>query len=166
MTRHDAATQRIGKPRRRNSSMIVIVIGAALLVVALALGASSARTLSRSIITMGHVTDLVASRGSKGGTVYKIKAAFTDQQQQPRTYLSSWSSSSTGYRVGDPIRIYYAASNPQSCGIASFGYSFGFATILLAAGLAVLLVGVSYRVGGDVMERYFPLTTPAVEQAR
>ncbi len=146
--------------------MIVIVIGAVLLVIAIALGASSARTLSRSVITVGHVTNLVSSRGSKGGTVYKINATFTDQQQQSHTYLSSFSSSSPGYRVGDLIRIYYAPGNPGSCGIASFGYSFGFATILGATGLAVLLMGGAYRVGDDVMERYFPVTAATAEQSR
>ncbi|MBA3937896.1 MAG: DUF3592 domain-containing protein [Planctomycetes bacterium] len=146
--------------------MIVIIIGAVLLVGALALGASSARTLSRSIITVGEVTDLLASRGRKGGTTYKIKASFTDQQQQPCIYLASWSSSSPGYSVGDPIRISYAPGNPQSCGIASFGYVFGFATILGATGLAMLLIGGAYRVGNDVMERYFPVTAATVERSR
>ena len=166
MTRHDTATQRLGKPRRRASSMVVIVIGAALVAGALALGASSARTLSRSVITIGQVTDLIASRSGKGGTVYKIQAAFTDQQQQPRSYRSSFSSSSPGYSVGDPIRIYYAAGDPQRCGVASFGYSFGAATILLATGLALLLVGGAYRVGGQAMDLYFPVTPPVTAPAR
>lgn len=146
--------------------MVVIIIGAALLVIALGLGANSARTLSRSIITVGQVTDLIASRSGRSGTTYKIQAAFTDQQHQPHVYRASLSSSNPGYGVGDPIRIYYAAESPQSCGIASFGYAFGFATILLATGLALLLVGGAYRVGGEVMERYFPVTSPAAEQAR
>ncbi len=139
--------------------MIVIAVGTGLLLLAILMGVSSARTLSRSIITVGRVTELIPSRsGGKGGTTYKIKAAFTDQRHQARTYLASFSSSSPGYRVGDPIRLYYAPGDAQACGIASFGYAFGFQTILLAIGLAVLLVGGAYHVGSDAMERWFPVT--------
>lgn len=146
--------------------MIVIIIGAVLLLGGLAVGVRSARTLSRSTITVGKVVDLIASHTRKGGTIYKVKATFTDQHQQPRIYLSTWATSNPGYRVGEPIRIYYAPDDPQSSGIASFGYAFGFATILFAMGLAFLLVGGGYWFGGDLMERYFPVTAQGVGQVR
>ena len=114
-------------------------------------------------VAVGEVTALEPYSGSKGSTTYKLVAKFRDRSGQVYTYRSSFSASSTGYDVGDRIRIWFAPDNPNDCGVLSFGYGFGFAWILIVIGLAIWLAHLGWGTGNSWLEERFPTTVPAVQ---
>jgi hypothetical protein len=86
---------------------------------------------------------------------------FTEPNAVEHTYLSSWSSSSPGYDLNDPIRIYYQRDDPARCGVASFGFCFGPALIIAALGLSLVVIGYAYAHGDAFMEARYPVTSTA-----
>jgi hypothetical protein len=119
--------------------MLVNVIVAILLGLGIAVGAWQHAILSGKAVALGTVTDLPASRGSKGGMTYGIVASFENDRHEPHQYRSGWKSSNPGCQVGDTIRIYYDRENPSDCGLCSFGIRYGFAFGCLWVGLSLLL---------------------------
>lgn len=114
-------------------------------------------------VSQGRVVELEPHRGSKGGTNYTIIAEFVDTAGVTQTYRSGFSSSSPGFKVGDPIRIYFDRNNPTKCGILSFGYRFGVAWILVVLGLALFLVAAGWSYGSAWVETRFPTTVQATQ---
>ena len=135
--------------------MIANVFTFLFLALALGLGYHNHKFIKDRIIAQGRVTDLPSTRGSKGSTTYKIVAVFMDRSENEHTYRSSFSYSSPGYRIGDPIRICYLESNPNSCGIYSFGYRFGAVTMLAAVALALWVMWVGFKYGQPIMDSIY-----------
>ncbi|MFH1477153.1 MAG: DUF3592 domain-containing protein, partial [Verrucomicrobiota bacterium] len=106
----------------------------------------------------GRVTELSEGRGSKGGTTYGVVAEFKDYAGNGCVYRSGWKSSSPGYRVGDPIKIYFNRINPADCGVCSFGIRFGAAFIIVVLGLALLCASYGYKLGKQWMDKKYPVT--------
>lgn len=120
-------------------------------------------------VTVGRVTTLEPKRGNKGGTVYTVVADFHDRGGHLNTYRAGFSSSSPGYRVGDPIRIYFDRNNPADCGVLSFGFRFGAGWILIVAGLACCAVHYGWVFGDKWLLEHFPNTVhsqPMAERPR
>ena len=111
-------------------------------------------------VAIGSVTALEPHRGSKGGTTYSVIAQFCDRSGREHTYHSSWSASSTGFNVGDPIRICFDRDNPDDCGVLSFGYRFGVGWILTVVGAAMLIAHVGWSFGNKWLQDRFPTTVP------
>ena len=147
---------------KRGSNMLILQITAVALMAAGAITAYWQYTmLQNKEITIGRVVDLPKDRGSKGGTVYGIDAAFNDRAGNEHRYISSWKASDPGYKQGDAIRIYFSRLNPNDCGLCSFGVRFGAAWVVFLAG-AVLFIGAwGARRGNEFMEKAFPVTVHA-----
>ena len=109
-------------------------------------------------VALGRVVALPESESSEGGSTYGIEAVFSDRNSQEYRYRSSWTSTSPGYRVGDPIRIYFDRKNPKKCGICSFGARFGIAWYVFLAGAGLVICAWSMRYGNRIMEQVFPVT--------
>ncbi|MCX6356209.1 MAG: hypothetical protein NTZ78_15115 [Candidatus Aureabacteria bacterium] len=71
-----------------------------------------------------------------------------------------------GYKVGDPIRMWFDGKNPTECGVLSFGYRFGFAWLLIVAGLSIWLAHLSWEFGNRWLEYRFPTTVHAQQTGR
>ena len=134
---------------------VLSLISAVLFALSAALSVSAHQFIRSRVITAGRVTDLIASRGSKGGTVYKIVAAFTDQTGGAHVYRGTMASSSPGYKTGDPIRICYKADEPSDCGVYSFGYRFGTAWAVFAVAVALGLFALGERHGQRLMDSVY-----------
>jgi len=136
--------------------MIVHGIAALLVLVALVWGSVQYAILLQCDVSLGRVTELPASRGNKGGTVYGIVAQYTDRHGQPQRYASSWKSTHPGYQIGDPIPIYNSPDNPSRNGICTFTMCFGIPWILfvVACGLEAVVLG--WRVGDSLLAILFP----------
>ena len=134
---------------------ILSIIIAVLLALSAALSVSAHQFIRNRVIAAGRVSDLVASRGSKGGTVYKVVAEFTDRTGGSHVYRGSISSSSPGYKIGDPIRICYKADEPTDCGVYSFGYRFGTAWAVFAIAVALGLFALGDRYGQGLMDSIY-----------
>lgn len=138
--------------------MILNVVIGALLLGGWAAGAHQRRLLEGKEIVQGRVAELPVGHGSKGGTIYGIRAEFKDRGGRAHTYQSGWKSSNPGYAVGDPIRIYYDPQNPDRCGIATFGMRYGLAAGLLLAGILLVAVRWGLQAGQSWFEQAYPLT--------
>ena len=141
---------------------VLNIIAASLLAVSATLAFSGNRFIREREIAAGRVTDRIAVRGQKG-TTYKIVATFTDKAGRSNVYESSFSSSSPGYKIGDPIRICYKAEDPSDCGVYSFGYRFGPAWIILSIAAALALGGWGFRNGQAVMDSIYLSQTERME---
>lgn len=137
-------------------TMILPAIGAALLAAGCAVFYWQYSLVQGKAIAEGRVTQLIPSRGSKGGTVYAIVAEFRDYSGKACTYKSHFSSSNPGYKVGDSIRIFFDRRNPAACGIMSFGYRFGAAWCIIVAGLACLALWAGWEYGNQWLANQFP----------
>jgi hypothetical protein len=139
---------------------ILNIVAACFLFVAVAIAAFSHLYIQQRVITTGSVTNLAVSRGSKGGRIYYIVAAFHDATGTLHNYKSSVGTSNPGYKVGDSIRICYRTNDPESCGVYSFGYRFGLAWAFACVGLALLLMSLGFNHGQIVMDRIYVKATP------
>jgi Protein of unknown function (DUF3592) len=132
--------------------MVMTYIAVGLMVIGLALGLYQLQQLSGKVITMGKVYDLPESRGNSGKSgkkervTFGVAASFKNHAGQEFNYISSWSSSHPGYRVGDPIKLFYNRDSPEQNGLCSFNGRLGFAYFLFGIGLAIggLTWGYSY----------------------
>ncbi len=143
----------------------ISIVATLLLAVSVALAVTSHRYIQNRVIAPGQVTDLIASSGSKGATTYKIVASFSDKNGRAQVYRSSFSSSSPGFKVGDPIRICYQEGDPSNCGIYSFGYRFGAAWVIGIVALALIAISLGFRRGPALMDAIY-LSRPGVVELR
>ncbi len=137
--------------------MILQVLGMLLLAAGLSLGYWQWSLLDGKTIVLGRVTALPESRNSKGGVSYGIVAEFRAGAGRAGTYRSSWKSTHPGYRVGDPIKLYYDRARPEDCGLCTPGARFGAALALALAGLALL----AWRWGYTLLETWMAARYPA-----
>jgi hypothetical protein len=140
-------------------------IGSLLLVIGLAIAAWQATVLNGKDIAIGRVTAIEPYGSSnRGGSTDRLIATFEDRSGATHTYRAAFGVTSTGYDVGDRIRIYFDPQNPADCGVASFGYRFGIAWGCILAGLALWLMVLGMSVGNRGVEAVFPATVAANER--
>lgn len=139
-------------------------IGTWLIVVGLVIAAWQYRDIHGKEIVVGKVTALEPySNNTHGGATYRMIATFPDSTGATHTYRASFGLLSTGYEVGDQIRIYFDRGNPADCGVLSFGYRFGLAWGFIVVGLALWLLAGGWTYGNRWLESLLP-TTVATSQ--
>ena len=134
-------------------------IGSVLFVIGLLIAAWQYSGIHGKEVAEGTVT-VVEPYGSssRGGSTYRLVASFADAAGEPRVYRAAFGSTSTGYEVGDRIRIYFDRNDPADCGVLSFGYRFGIAWAFIVAGLALWLLASGWTVGNRWLETLIPTT--------
>jgi Protein of unknown function (DUF3592) len=103
------------------------IVACVAFVVALGFTVFTARFVSRSTVTTGTVTGLNEDNGENGKT-YTPEYTFTAQDGRIYNGVSSSSSSSPAYTVGQTIRIRYDQAHPTSNRIDNFSSLWGFPT--------------------------------------
>ncbi len=96
------------------------LVGVSFLVVAAFTISSEIEFRKDAIAAPGVVVDLVATQGSKGGTVYKPVFEFTDRGDVARRVTGSIASSPPSFRRGEAVRVLYRSENPEGAQIDSF----------------------------------------------
>ena len=137
--------------------MVMTYIAAGLMIIGLVIGVYQLQQLQGKVITMGKVVDLPQSRGRKGQVSYGIEARFHNDLGQEFNYTSSWNSTHPGYRVGDPIKIYYSREQPQQGGLCSFGGRLGIAYFIFGIGLALGGITWGYSYSAKVFDAAYPV---------
>ena len=138
--------------------MLYNAIAIGLLAVGFVIGFWQMKLLEGKEIIWGRVIERPEGRSNKGGSTYGIVAEFKDRAGNSCVYRSGWKSSNPGYRIGDPIKIYFNRINPADCGVCSFGIRFGAAFIFIVLGLAVLCAIYGYKFGRQWMDNKYPVT--------
>ncbi len=134
-------------------------IGTWLIVIGLIIAAWQYRDIHGKDIAVGKVTALEPYNAStRGGPTYRVIAAFPDSAGATHTYRASFGLQSTGYEVGDQIRIYFDRNNPADSSVLSFGYRFGLAWGFIVLGLAFWLLVGGWMYGNRWLETLLPTT--------
>jgi hypothetical protein len=92
--------------------------------------------------TIGYVTGIEKSTGSKGRTMYASRILFPTTDGQKIEFVDNMRSSSPSQHVGDQIRVMYDPANPHVARVNSLWRTWGFYGIFFFSGLAVFLVGI------------------------
>lgn len=136
-------------------------IGSFLIIVGLAIVAWQYLAVHGKEVAEGRVTALENYNSGRGGSTYRLVATFADRSGATHAYRAAFGSISTGYQVGDRIRIYFDRDNPADCGVVSFGYRFGIGWSLIVAGLALWFLLAGWAAGNRWLEGLVPTTVPA-----
>lgn len=140
-------------------------IGSFLIIVGLAITAWQYAIVHGKEVAEGRVTAIENYGGARGGT-YRLVASFTDRSGAVHSYRAAFGMTSTGYRVGERIRIYFDRDNPADCGVLSFGYRFGIGWSCMVAGLALWFLLAGWAVGNRGLESLIPTTVPLSQAAQ
>lgn len=134
---------------------IVSWIGLLLVAIGSAFMWNEHRVIRSSEIVPGTVIELVASRGSKGGTVYAPRIRFRTLEGREVIFKSRVSSSSPGVKAGDTVYMAYNRSNPERAKILRFGYTFAVWYCLVGAGLLLIFVSYGFMHGNEWIQRVY-----------
>ena len=132
---------------------IFLIIGVCLIGIAGALAAKEHRWLCAAQVTEGRVTEMIATRGSKGKASYKPRVEFTGMDGARHTFVRSYSTSPPEFTVGEKVAVAYDAA--YSGRILTFGQRFGFALILGAIGLMLATIGGGWKMGRHFVPRVY-----------
>jgi hypothetical protein len=130
--------------------MVVLIIGCCLLSLATIVAICEHSWIKRGNIAEGIVVELIPSRGSKGGTVYKPRVQYKTVDGRELTFTRSYSSSPPGFRVGERVAVAYHPGN-EKARILTFGQRFGFSLILGVIGSALTFSVLAYRLGDKLV---------------
>lgn len=138
------------------------IVGTWLVVIGLIIASWQIKELHGKEIVTGKVTAVEPyGAGGRGGQTYRVVATFPGQDGQLHTYRAAFGLPSTGYEVGDPIRIYFDPTNAADCGVVSFGYRFGVAWVLIVLGLACWLLTGGWQLGNAWLDSLWATAAPA-----
>jgi hypothetical protein len=96
--------------------------------------------------TQGVIVDFVASRGQKGGTVYKPVFKFTTDDGEEITAYSKLGSNPPMFSVGQNINVHYSRLNPKSAQITKFKSMFFTPMLLGFAGTVIMFFEIYNRI--------------------
>jgi hypothetical protein len=130
--------------------MITLIIGCCLLSLAVFLAIREHLWLKGASIADGTVIELIASRGSKGGTTYRPRVSYKTRDGREATFTRGYASSPPGFRVGEKVAVAYHPED-EKARILTFGQRFGFALILGIAGGALVFGTIGYKLGNKVV---------------
>lgn len=140
----------------------ISTVGTWLVVIGIVIASWQFWKLHDKEIVVGKVTALerygTGGSSGRGGQTYNVVASFQDRDGVSHTYRAKFGVPSTGFEVGDPIRIYFDPKNVAECGVVSFGYRFGVAWIFVVLGLSCWLLPLGWQLGNSWLEHLIPTT--------
>ena len=136
------------------NSNTVALAGLALVILAAYLAMREHQWLRNAEVVPGEVIALVASRGSKGGTVYAPLVRFTAHDKTVHEFKRSYSSSSPGFKVGDPVWVAYHPDSYHGR-MLTFGQRFGLPVTLAVLGLATFCLCAAFKIGREYVPRIY-----------
>jgi hypothetical protein len=124
----------------------MLIIGCSLLAVATALAVTQHLWLKAATVVDGTVVEMIASRGSKGGTTYRPRVEYRTLDGRQITFTRGYSSSPPDFHVGEKVAVAYHPDTTKAR-ILTFGQRFGFALILGMIGGALIFGVLAYKIG-------------------
>jgi hypothetical protein len=111
-------------------SIIFSVVGCGLLIGTFALVHNTRAFVAKAKTAPGIVIEMLATRDSDGGTMYKPVVEFTASDGQKRSFESSISSNPPSYDVGEAVEVLYAPEKPSDARIKGF-WSIWFGPLIM-----------------------------------
>lgn len=111
------------------------------------------RVEGRSVIS-GQVVELIPVRGSKGGTTYRLRVAYTDPGGIQGELTTRWAQNPPAARVGEAVKLAWTGPG-QAPVLLLFSSLFGVGFVLTVIGLALALLGGGFAYGPEVIRRLY-----------
>jgi hypothetical protein len=133
---------------------LVLALGFALIVLGLYLGWRKHHLLLSGHLADGEVVELIPHRGSKGGTSYSLRVAYTQPDGAKAEFETTFSSNPPLHQLGEKIRVvcYAGAERPD---ILAFPDLFLFPWTCFCAGVFILLMCVGFAYGPSVIDSVY-----------
>lgn len=144
---------------------ITLLIGVGLVVAGAAFAFREHQWIKSARTAPGTVTEMIASRGSKGGTNYAPRVRLITRDGTPHDFVRNYSSSPPDFVVGEQVAVAYNIGT-NDYRILSFGQRFGLAVILAVVGLSLVLMASAFIVGRQFIPRIYlqPGQSPNAQQ--
>ena len=133
---------------------LILALGLGLIVLALYLGWRKHNLLLSGHLADGEVVELIPHRGSKGGTNYSLRVAYTQPDGAKAEFETTFSSNPPMHQLGEKIRVVYygGATSPD---ILAFPDLFLFPWTCFCAGVFILLMCVGFAYGPFVIDSVY-----------
>jgi hypothetical protein len=133
---------------------LILALGIALIVLALYLAWRKNNLLLSGHLADGEVVELIPHRGSKGGTNYSLRVAYTQSDGTKGEFETTFSSNPPMHQLHEKIRVvcYAGAESPD---ILAFGDLFLFPWTCVCAGVFILLMCVGFAYGPFLIDSVY-----------
>ena len=135
-------------------SMILACIGLALAVLGGWLLLRAHKRVEGRPVIGGRVTELIPVRGSKGGTTYKLRVAYTDPGGNAGELTTRWAQNPPAARAGEAVKLAWIGPGETPV-LLLFGNLFGVGFAVTVVGLALLLLGGGFAYGPELIRRLY-----------
>ena len=102
----------------------------------------------------GEVAELIPVRGSKGGTNYKLRVAYTDLGGNACTLVTRWAQNPPAARMGEAVKLAWIGPGEEPV-LLLFSSLFGVGFALVVIGLAMACLGGGFAYGPEVVRRLY-----------
>jgi len=133
---------------------LMLAIGLGLIVLGLWLGWRKHNMLLSGHLADGQVVKLIPHTGSKGGTSYSVRVAYTQPDGTKGEFETKFSSNPPMHQLGEKIRVvYYAgATSPD---ILAFPDLYLFPWTCFCAGVFMLLMCAGFAYGPTLIDSIY-----------
>lgn len=135
-------------------SMILACIGLALGVLGGWLLLRAHKRVEGRPVIGGRVTELIPVRGSKGGTTYKLRVAYTDPGGNAGELTTRWAQNPPAAKQGERVKLAWMGAEEQPV-LLLFSNLFGVGWVLAVLGLALFVLGAGFAYGPELVHRLY-----------
>lgn len=135
-------------------SMVLLALGFGLAALGAWLILRAHRRVEGKPVISGQVMELIPVRGSKGGTNYKLRVAYTDPGGNPGELTTRWAQNPPAARAGETVKLAWIAPGETPV-LLLFGSLFGVGFVLAVIGLALALLGGGFAYGPEMIRRLY-----------
>ena len=135
-------------------SLILLGLGALLAAIGVYLLLRAHKRVEGRPVISGQVVELIPVRGSKGGTSYKLRVAYTDPGGNPGELTTRWAQNPPAAREGEAVKLAWIGPGEDPV-LLLFSSLFGIGWSLAIVGLALLLLGGGFAYGPEVVRRLY-----------
>lgn len=133
---------------------VVLALGFGLIVLALYLTWRKHQLLLTGHLADGEVVELIPHAGSKGGTNYSLRVAYTQPDGSPAEFETSFSSNPPLHQLHEKIRVVYYPDK-ETPDILGFADLYLFPWTSFCAGIFILLMCAGFIYGPDLINAIY-----------
>jgi hypothetical protein len=134
--------------------MILLTLGLGLAALGAWLVLRAHRRVEGRPVIRGEVTELIPVRGSKGGTSYKLRVAYTDPGGVQGELVTRWAQNPPAAQAGDAVKLAWIGPGEDPV-LLLFGSLFGLGFVLAVLGVSLALIAGGFAYGPELIQRLY-----------
>lgn len=134
--------------------MVLLALGLGLTTLGAWLILRAHRRVEGKPVISGQVVELIPVRGSKGGTNYKLRVAYTDPGGNLGELTTRWAQNPPAARAGEVVKLAWVGPGEPPV-LLLFSSLFGAGFVVAVIGLALALLGGGFAYGPEVIRRLY-----------